>query len=68
MIGARDGAFQQAPDVLNAVRMDVATDIFFGAVIDDFMLRVMVPYSTIGSPIVRDDDFGIRCCMVFDKR
>src|SRR6266404_7571335 len=67
VIGARDRAFQQAPDILNAIRMDVATDVFFDAMVDDLMLCIMVTDPPIGPPIVRDDDFGIWSSMLLNE-
>ena len=67
VIGTRDRALQQAPDVFNAVGMDVATNVFFGAMVDDLMLRIMVPNAPVGLPIIGDDDFGIICRILLDE-
>ena len=67
VIGASNRAFQQAPDVLDPVRMHVATDVLFGAMVHDFVLRVMVSNSSIGSPIVGNDDFCIWGCVVLNE-
>lgn len=47
VIGTRDRAFQQAPDVLNTVRIDTITNIFIGAVIDNLMLRVGISNASV---------------------
>ena len=67
VIGTRDRALQQTPDVLNAVRMNVTTDIFFRTMVDDFVFSVGISNPTISSPIVGDDDFRIGCRMIFDE-
>ena len=67
VIGTRNRAFQEAPDILDAVRMDVPSDIFFCVMVDNFMLRIVVPDPSVGSPIVGDDDLSIMGRVFLDE-
>ena len=67
MIGTCDGAFQQTPDVLDPIGMNVTPDIFFGAMVDDLMLGVVIADPSISSPIVGDDHFGIKGRVLLDE-
>src|SRR5712692_11052703 len=67
MISARNRPLEQAPDVFNAVRMNVATDILFGLMVDDLMLRIVICNPAIGIVIIRDNDFCIGSRMVINK-
>ena len=67
VIGPCDGALQEAPDILNAVRVNVSTNVLFGAVVDDLMLCVVVSNPTVGLPVIGNDDFSIGRSVVLDK-
>jgi hypothetical protein len=55
MVGADHGPLEQAPDVLDGVRVNVAPDPFFGGMIDGDMLCVGVPDALVADPAVRVD-------------
>lgn len=67
VIGPDHRPFEQAPDVLNPVRVDIATDPFFLLVIDGLMPRILVGNPLIGRPFVRDNQFGVGRTMLFDE-
>ena len=60
VISTRDRALEQAPDVLNPVRMNVPTDILFGSMVDDLMLCILVPDPAIGLVVIRDNEWSLR--------
>lgn len=55
MVGTDDGPLEQAPNALDAVGVNVATDPFFLAVINRFVAGVFVCDSAICPPFVRHD-------------
>jgi hypothetical protein len=69
VIGARDRAFQEAPDVFNAVRINIyiSTDVLFVLMGHNLVLHVGIPGTAIGTLIISDNDLGLRSRMLFDK-
>lgn len=68
VIGANDGAFQQTPDILDPIGMNITGfDPFLLAVIDALMFRVMVAYTKIRFIFIGNNNFRIRGRMVFDE-
>src|SRR5215217_1815285 len=59
MVGTDDGPLQEAPDVLKRVRVNVAPNVFPFAVLDGFVLGVVVCYPLVGFPFVGVDSFNI---------
>jgi len=61
MIGTDNRSLQEAPDILDRVRMNIATNPFLSAVIDRLMSGVFIPNTVISWPFIRVNSFGIRC-------
>ncbi len=60
MVGTRNRPLQEAPDVLDGVGVNVATDPFLDVVVDCFMGGVFVGNAKICGPGVGYDPFGLR--------
>lgn len=58
VIGAHQGALEQAPDALYGVGMHLAVDPFLDAVVDGLVLGVGVLNSVVGAPVVGIDSLG----------
>jgi len=59
VIGTHDGPLEKAPDVLNAVGVDVTTSPFLDAVLDGLVDGILIVYSPVGGPFICIDSFGI---------
>jgi hypothetical protein len=59
MVATDDGALQEAPDVLKRVRVNVAPNVFSFAVLDRFVLGVLIGDTLVSFPFVGIDGFNI---------
>src|SRR5215203_4792560 len=59
MVATNDGPLQQAPDVLKRVRVNVAPNVFPLAVLDRFVLGVLIRDARVGFPFVGVDSLDI---------
>ena len=68
MIGADNRAFQQTPHILDPIGMNITgLDPFFLTVVHALMFGVMVAYAQIRFIFIGNDNFGIRCRVVFNE-
>src|SRR6266536_3543000 len=67
MIGTDDGALEQAPNVLDGIRMNVSANVFADHVIDGFVSGVLVTDTSIAEPTVCVDRLGIIVNVAIDE-
>ena len=58
MVGTDDGAIQEAPNVRDGVRVDVAANVFARAVVNGLVNGVLVADATVGCPLVSEYAVG----------
>lgn len=67
VVRANDGAFQEAPDALYGVGVDVPHDPLFLPMIDGGVQRVVVLDALVRFPIVREDRLHLVVYVLFDE-
>src|SRR5690348_14294084 len=68
MIGTNDRSFEERPNALHAVCMNIAAHPLFQAMINGLMLCIFIRYSFISRTLVGHDPFSCWIGGFFDKR
>ncbi len=67
MIRPDNRPFEKAPDVLDAVGVELSAHPFFLRMVDGLVVGVEVGDSLVADPLVRDDHLGLRVRMLLDE-